>query len=493
MDFNPILAEIQGHMASMSPDAQAVVSKMGGNASPPAAATTAASAPPVIPHGMLLPHTDDGPPPGPISMAASAPTLTMPSAKPQLVTGPNHGQSMMTNGQSVPIGSELGDEAERMRLLSHPAGVDQIAGKIEGSHFGQDHPILGKILGDTAQIAGKIGDTALNLGNTFLPELRPLVQAIPGTTQHHDLLLHNANTALGQDIGNAQKQAQTANETATAGKTNAETPYIAPKAKAGIALQNAEAQAKEPVEITPEQAQTLGMPELAGEKVSPAIIARLSGQHQGNTTHEKVADTNADAKKAVADTNADTNLNIAGLHVKTQKEIADAHNKTLLLLQGMKNEGSAAKGGKVPMTVTNRASLASNVVENVDATEALLSAHPDIVGPAAGRYSNVQQMIGSDDPNIQALGVRIHNIALAGNGMHGQRSAMGVKSTEDELFNHFHAGPNAIRGALEAQRDSTSTFLQDERNFQETGKRTGAPKQGAPPQGGKPNDPLGIR
>jgi hypothetical protein len=82
-------------------------------------------------------------------------------------------------------------------------------------------------------------------------------------------------------------------------------------------------------------------------------------------------------------------------------------------------------------------------------------------------------MIGSNDPDIQALGVRMHNIALASNGAHGIRSAQAVKETEDELFNHFHAGPNAILGALDATRDSMKTFIQDEANFRTTGARTG--------------------
>jgi hypothetical protein len=53
------------------------------------------------------------------------------------------------------------------------------------------------------------------------------------------MLLSHANTALGQDLGNAQKQAQTASENATAGKTNAETPEVAPEAEARIGAQNA--------------------------------------------------------------------------------------------------------------------------------------------------------------------------------------------------------------------------------------------------------------
>jgi hypothetical protein len=101
---------------------------------------------------------------------------------------------------------------------------------------------MGRLLGDTAQVAGKIGDTALNIGGSLgIPAINTLARDIPGTTQHHEQLLGRANTALGQDIGNAQKEAQTANETATAGKTNAETPEVAPEAEARIGQENATA------------------------------------------------------------------------------------------------------------------------------------------------------------------------------------------------------------------------------------------------------------
>jgi hypothetical protein len=100
----------------------------------------------------------------------------------------------------------------------------------------------------------------------------------------------------------------------------------------------------------------------------------------------------------------------------------------------------------------------------------------------------VQPMIGSDDPDIQALGVRMHNIALASNGAHGVRSQQAIQKTEDELFNNFKAGPNAIKGALNATRGSMQTFLNDEQSFQSSGKRTGggtlpAPATGKPAEG----------
>jgi hypothetical protein len=244
MDFNPLVTEFNAHLAAMTPALQGVVAKMGGQ---PQAATPAA--PPATPApGMLLPHPDAGPPPAPIGMESQTPPLTMPSQTPQLVTGPKRGQEMMTNGQQVHQGTILGDQTDRTRLLDEGPPVDNIYHNITTSGFGQNHPFLGKLLGGVAEVSGKIGDTLANAAPGIARE-------IPGTTVRHNMLLGQENTRLGQDVGNAQKEAQTANENATAGKTAAETPEVVPEAEAKIGLEGAQASAV-PSEIAERGAQT---------------------------------------------------------------------------------------------------------------------------------------------------------------------------------------------------------------------------------------------
>ena len=82
-------------------------------------------------------------------------------------------------------------------------------------------------------MGGKIGDTLANAAPGIGRE-------IPGTSVNHNMLLSQANTALGLDVGNAQKQAQTASENATAQHTAAETPEIAPNAESTRGLQGAQ-------------------------------------------------------------------------------------------------------------------------------------------------------------------------------------------------------------------------------------------------------------
>lgn len=95
-------------------------------------------------------------------------------------------------------------------------------------------------------------------------------------------------------------------------------------------------------------------------------------------------------------------------------------------------------------------------------------------------------MIGSDDPDIHEMGVRMHNIALASNGAHCVRAQGAIQKTEDELFNNFKSGPNGVGGALKATRDSMQTFINDEKNFQTTGTRTAAGNALTPPSQNKP-------
>lgn len=216
-NFNPVLSEIQSHMQAMSPEAQAAV-RMANPSLPSTQATAAAQAPSVIPPGMLLPHPDAGPPPGNITMPSSPPSLT-PSAQPGII---------------APRGTIEGDENERGRLLSTGSGISQIGSKIENSRLGESHPFLGKLLGGLAQGAATVGDIGLS---AVAPEI---AINTPGTEYHHDALLNHASRALTQDTTNAQKEAQASEETATAGKTEAETPEVAPNAESTRNLQGAE-------------------------------------------------------------------------------------------------------------------------------------------------------------------------------------------------------------------------------------------------------------
>ena len=269
----------------------------------------------------------------------------------------------------------------------------------------------------------------------------------------------------------ADTQSQTAQRNSTAAKADRATEDMAP------------------FTMTLEQAKAINQPGLAGTQTTMRDYNKLVGKAGDNNTSAGNNQRTNDTKETNNAATNQTRLTASQQAIEARKGIAAEADKTRMLVASMHDRTSrannadtnASKGGgsstsaqgfKVPADVTKRAALASNVLENAQGVEDILGRRSDITGTAGGRYSNVQQMIGSDDPDIQALGVRMHNMALASNGAHGVRSQEAVQKTEDELFNHFKSGPNAIHGALNATRGSMQTFLDDERNFATTGQRT---------------------
>jgi hypothetical protein len=110
-----------------------------------------------------------------------------------------------------------------------------------------------------------------------------------------------------------------------------------------------------------------------------------------------------------------------------------------------------------------KAELAENMVYNANNIAAILQRRPDIVGTVAGRITNVQQMAGTNDPDIVQLGTDIHNLAMANNGIHGMRSAEAVVEFENKLLNGFKNGPRGIADGLRGSVNSVQTFIDNAR------------------------------
>jgi hypothetical protein len=273
---------------------------------------------------------------------------------------------------------------------------------------------------------------------------------------------------------------------------------------AAAARGDSQADAGAPFIMTADQAAAIGHPELVGMKTNTtqytkALTAATGADAKvtvgaGNNAAATTVGAGHDTARVTvgAGNNATSAANNAATNA-TRETVEQMANKTRILVTGMNNatsrannentvanKGTVGGGGyKVPADVTKRAALAANVNENADGVTEIIGRRPDIVGSMGGRYTNVQQMIGSNDPDIQALGVRIHNMALAGNGAHGVRSAKAVNQTENELFNNFKTGPKGIAGAIAATRGSVQTFLNDEKSFQTSGNRTGTTPGGS--------------
>lgn len=164
------------------------------------------SAPPII-----RPPSTDTPPP-------AVGSLGMPSAPPSLTPPPS---PTVTR-----IPTQLDNEkTEQARKVNTGSGISQIASKVEGTNFGQAHPLVGKLLGGAAQGLATLGDVGLRA-------VAPAVDiALPGTSLHHIADLNQGQRQIASDEENAEKEAQTGAIGASTAHTNAETAEI-PEAEA---------------------------------------------------------------------------------------------------------------------------------------------------------------------------------------------------------------------------------------------------------------------
>ena len=132
-----------------------------------------------------------------------------------------------------------------------------------------------------------------------------------------------------------------------------------------------------------------------------------------------------------------------------------------------------------------KAELSENVVFNANNIASILHRRPDIVGKVAGRFTTLDQMAGTNDPDITALSQDMHNIAIANVGIHGMRSNDAVHDVEKNILNNFRNGPQAIGGALKSTANSVQTFIDNARpeTYKTHSKNGGALRSMIPQQG----------
>jgi hypothetical protein len=129
--------------------------------------------------------------------------------------------------------------------------------------------------------------------------------------------------------------------------------------------------------------------------------------------------------------------------------------------EGMQKIGTAAKSENGTGTVAdkNRTSLAHIAMQNLDHIQDVIQRRPDLVGPGLGRISSVDQLLGSNDPDLVALGNEVHNFAMANAGIHGSRSFENVRAGEEMLLNHLKSGQQGILGGIKANKDNLTEII----------------------------------
>lgn len=128
-----------------------------------------------------------------------------------------------------------------------------------------------------------------------------------------------------------------------------------------------------------------------------------------------------------------------------------------------------------------RADLAENLNENLGTLREIVGRRPELFGPLAGRWAELKQKFGSDDPDLATLQTIEHQIGMAQISAHGMRSAHGIQAAGDSILNHMHSGPHAVMAAIDAAQNSVKTFQGD---VQRKGGDIGPPAQHGGPTAG---------
>ncbi len=173
---------------------------------------------------MRQPPQPDTPPP------ALMPPPGMESGAPPIMQSqqPNVTDRHFNLANAAPRGSLLGEQQKRSQEVASGSGAGQVYGNITNSHFGQNHPLAGKLLGGLAQGAASAGDILGSSLAGVAPQLVPLVQSIPGTTMHHNELVRRSDQNINQMQGEQNKEADTAEKNARANSLNE--PNLSPLA-----------------------------------------------------------------------------------------------------------------------------------------------------------------------------------------------------------------------------------------------------------------------
>jgi hypothetical protein len=328
------------------------------------------------------------------------------------------------------------------------------------------------------------------------------------------MLMGQQQGQINNDLAGAKQQAETTNELAK--------PELA-QAKIDALDAKNQAQNQHQTDTLEATLREHGFKHDDKGNVVPLPYEEMSGTQQAvhdlKASQEELADANSAYKKA-QQSNIPIQMQMAAARIATAQKNAETARGRLGLGQqefeanymgthngeALAGIGTDDSGRPVGTRVANanaatsdrlkRSDLANNVIENTGAIRDLITKNPNLFGKVAGRFTTASQMIGSNDPAISALGVRIHNAALASNGAHGLRSAEAVTQTENELLNHFRNSPKATLAGLDALDDSVKTFIADAK----LGKKAGggaSPKPAVKPAPGAPkpnsqNDPMGV-
>lgn len=420
--------------------------------------------------------------PNPLIAAFKAQQQQPPDAMPALGNGiampnpvPSMGAPVLPN-VIAPKGTTNGDINERDRLINTGAGVDQVK-----------NPLL-KGLAKTADIVGSV----------FAPNL---AQFIPGTTLHHNMLVNQATQNVQNDLGQEDQAAQVKQREGLAEQEQAKAAALTDPHKAvdpsktvttddGVFQLNPET-GRYDIPIG-DRVQKPQPPHYVttGDGNVVAITQDKDGKPTASTVYEgtpkqatEITKLEVNGKPHTVIVDKNTGATVKDLGETGEKppsvsvssgtysiaQVPDGkgglksvllNNKTGELKETADGLQKPAAGGGATTADKNRASLAKIALANIDKIQEIIQRRGnDLIGPGPGRVSNIDQIIGSNDPDLVALVNEAHNFSMANAGVHGSRSVMNVRDAVHDLLGDLHNGPRGIQGGLDANRANLNAII----------------------------------
>lgn len=361
-------------------------------------------------------------------------------------------------------------KGERQRLQSTGAGVDQIYGKVTGSDFGHNHPVLGKILGGLGQGVAKLGDIGLS---AIAPSL---AINLPGTEYHHNQLMKNVTGQIGNEEKEGQEEAQTAN-------LNAQPELKQAQLELGHEKEN-ENENHHQAQIDEQLAQH-GFKTGPDGKITPLPYQEMSQEQQAvhdlKASQEEEADAAAALKKVQADPNspqarmaqqridnarqtraiAMQRLGLSEAQFSARYHGTDTSGEALpgaMMTDDNRPVGSAFSANVRPTgTERNKADLANSAASQIGDMKTIIAKRPDIFGPAAGRKTDMTVWLGSQDPDAQRFRAAR---TIAGDhlaGTFGGRSEAALHALDNAL-GQFKDNPEAAMAGLDQLAGANKSF-----------------------------------
>ncbi len=374
-----------------------------------------------------------------------------------------------------------------------------------------------------SQIQNPLGHAAAAIGGGLLHTLLPgLARQIGGTQDHHDLLVRQMDQRVADDYGHTQAAANLSATLANTAHAQAATnvlenptdKFSALPTDSGYAAFDPTTGTAKP--ITAADGSQLATPDKAppaphyvttsdgnvvaimtGKDGTPSASTVYEGKPKQNTEITKLEvggkphtvivdkDTGATVKDLGETGEKPPSVSVSSGGTFQMAQVPDGQGgmKTVLFNNKSGQVSDAptglAKGSAPTSTGTvadkNRSSLAHIAMNNLDQMQSTIQRRPDMLGAGAGRITSVEQMLGSNDPDIVALGSQMHNFAMANAGIHGSRSAENVKAQEDEMLNHFHNGPQGLLGGINANRQNLNSVIAVTEGGKQAGGQSVAP------------------